>query len=106
MDYFRAVLKSGEISERGLSARFTACWTRVSLSQGSMLIHPFFLFSFFGLVFELVGDVCEANSGNYTAWHHRRFLIQALNKSVKDELITTGGVICKESKKLSVVASP
>eukprot|EP01135_Chromosphaera_perkinsii_P011122 Nk52_evm31s2340 gene=Nk52_evmTU31s2340 len=69
MDYFRAILKSGEISERA---------------------------------FDLVGAVCETNSGNYTAWHHRRFLLKHLKKSIEEELDFAGRIISESPKNYQV----
>jgi hypothetical protein len=53
MDYFRAVYKAGEMSERALA---------------------------------LTEEVIDLNAANYTAWQHRRTLVKALGKNLREEL--------------------
>jgi len=51
---------------------------------------------------ELTRTAAELNMANYTVWHHRRFLLQALNSDLREELAYVRGVIEQNPKNYQV----
>ena len=51
---------------------------------------------------ELTRTAAELNSANYTVWHHRRFLLRALESDLREELAYVRGVIEQNPKNYQV----
>ena len=96
MDYFRGVLKRGELSERSVRARLfspassscgrLACPSAHLHSRCTVLFGPDRVRCALRRALALTGDVIEQNSANYTAWAYRRSCLYALGRPLEDEL--------------------
>lgn len=99
MDYFRAILKSKELSERALdltaavielnSANYTA-WSY----RRDVLFH---LNRDLEKELKWVEAVAEESPKNYQLWHHRRVLVDRLNKPL-NELAHTAHILDGDAK--------
>eukprot|EP01137_Pigoraptor_chileana_P009429 Opistho-2@57691 len=51
---------------------------------------------------ELTADVIRGNAANYTAWHYRRLLLEALNSDLREELAYCGDLALSNPKNYQI----
>lgn len=98
-DYFRAILKSGEKSERSLS--LTADCIGLNPANYTVWQYRRDILKILGkdLQEELryVNTMIESNSKNYQVWHHRKAIVELL-QDASQELDFTASILRKDAK--------
>lgn len=103
MDYFRALLKSGEVSERALELTSAV----IDLNSANYTAWSFRRKILFALEKNLeeelvwVADIAGGTPKNYQLWHHRRVLVDKIDKPM-EELSHTAVVLQTDAKNYHV----